>query len=226
MKILKHYFRQIKKLPGWIYFPAALLIKTVLKLMKKEIHDPLAGADAGKFPYVTVIWHNRLLFLGAIFPRKVREKSVAMVSASRDGQYLADLLAQFQVGSIRGSSSKRSGTVVREAVAALESKFNVVITPDGPRGPRYRMSPGPIQLARLTGAPIVPVSINADSYWELRSWDRFQIPKPWTKITLEIGAPIPIPPDLDDDTFEKYRQLVEAKLLAITKDRPEPAVAS
>jgi lysophospholipid acyltransferase (LPLAT)-like uncharacterized protein len=81
------------------------------------------------------------------------------------------------------------------------------------------MSQGPIHLASVTGIPVLPIAINASSYWELRSWDRFQIPKPWAKLTLVIGEPIRIPADLDDEELERQRKIVEERLLAITRDR-------
>jgi lysophospholipid acyltransferase (LPLAT)-like uncharacterized protein len=94
----------------------------------------------------------------------------------------------------------------------------VSITPDGPRGPKYKMSRGPIHLASITGRPIVPVSINASSYWSIKSWDRFQIPKPFSKLTLILGDMIEIPPNLNEDELEKWRKIVEDKLMEITKD--------
>ena len=83
------------------------------------------------------------------------------------------------------------------------------------------MKVGPIHLASVTGAEIVPVSINYSRYWSARSWDGFQIPKPFSKVTLMIGSPIAVPPHLDRDEVEKYRQLVEAELMKITVDQPE-----
>ena len=97
----------------------------------------------------------------------------------------------------------------------------IVFTPDGPRGPRYVMKTGPIHLAGVTGAEIVPVSINYSRCWSVRSWDGFQIPKPWAKITLVIGSPIAVPPRLDADGIENFRKLVEDALLKITVDPPE-----
>jgi lysophospholipid acyltransferase (LPLAT)-like uncharacterized protein len=81
------------------------------------------------------------------------------------------------------------------------------------------MSQGPIHLASTSGIPILPIAINASSYWQLRSWDKFQIPKPCSKLTLVIGEPIRIPEGLDDAGIEQYRQMVQGKLLEITKDR-------
>lgn len=81
------------------------------------------------------------------------------------------------------------------------------------------MKKGPIQLASLTGAGVIPITINASRYWSVKSWDKFQLPKPFCKLTLILGDKIFVPPDLDDAGIEEYRQKVEAALLAMTVDR-------
>ena len=106
---------------------------------------------------------------------------------------------------------------VNGAVRALEAKRYVAFTPDGPRGPRYQMSSGPIYLASRFQIPVYPVAVNYSSYWELKSWDRFQIPKPFAKVTLVIGEGIHIPPDLTNDEAEHWREVVENKLKEISE---------
>ena len=100
----------------------------------------------------------------------------------------------------------------------LSEGKNLCITPDGPRGPRYKMSKGPILLAGKTGVPVLPITINTESYWELRTWDKFRIPRPWAKVYLKMGTPIAVPPDLDDEGVETYRKKVESALLEISGD--------
>jgi lysophospholipid acyltransferase (LPLAT)-like uncharacterized protein len=80
------------------------------------------------------------------------------------------------------------------------------------------MSQGPILVASITGAPIVPVSVNASSYWQLRSWDNFQIPCPWARLTLVLGDPIHIPPDLEPEQIDHWREVVRQRLMDITVD--------
>jgi hypothetical protein len=107
-----------------------------------------------------------------------------------------------------------------EAVRALKSNCNVSFTPDGPRGPRYHLSRGPIHLASLHKTSVIPVAVNASRYWECRSWDRFQIPKPFCKLTLVIGKPIAIPPDLTAEQLEFYRKKAEDALNEISAVKP------
>jgi lysophospholipid acyltransferase (LPLAT)-like uncharacterized protein len=111
--------------------------------------------------------------------------------------------------------------VLRETVKAINEGFHVSFTPDGPRGPKYKMSKGPLHLAATTRAKIVPISVNASDYWEIRSWDNFQIPKPWAKLTLVLGDGIEIPEKLDDEELEKYRKIVENELMKITEDKKQ-----
>ena len=116
------------------------------------------------------------------------------------------------VRSIRGSSRKKGYSALHGVLEAIEAKNFVCFTPDGPRGPRYHMSQGPIYAASKLGVPIVPLAINYSSCWELNSWDRFQIPKPFSKVSVHLGKKIFIPPDLSSEELEKYRVLVEDRL--------------
>ena len=222
MSSLKHQFRQIKKLPDWIYWLPARLLQLCFHLFHRfELVDPL-NLCRDPHRYICVTWHNRLMFYPVTFPKRLRIRTKAVVSASRDGQYVADFIAQFGIGSLRGSSSKRGAMAQLAAIESIRNEQScIVFTPDGPRGPRYKMKVGPIHLAGVTGAEIVPVSINYSRYWSAKSWDGFQFPKPFSKVTLRIGSPIAVPPDLDRDGIEKYRQLVEDELMKITVDQPE-----
>ena len=218
MSTLKKKFREIKKLPDWIYFLPAMLSKVILRCFFRfeliDKHDAVRNARG----VIGLTWHNRLLFFAPATPKPIRKRTVAVVSASRDGQYIADFLKQLDIGTLRGSSSRRGANALLGAIHAINEKKNVAFTPDGPRGPKYVLKPGPIMLASKSGAPIMPVSLNASRYWEIKSWDGFQIPKPGAKITMIIGELIQIPPDLDAEGIEKWRKIVEDALNAITVD--------
>lgn len=221
MGMLKKKFRNIKKLPTWIFFFPALLLKISRAfLLKVKFDDPNNYVNEAR-GFVTVTWHNRLLYFPAVFPKTTRQHTVAVVSPSRDGQYIVDLISHFQLKSLRGSSSKKGAKAQRAAFNAIAEGYNVSFTPDGPRGPKYKMSKGPIHLASKTGHPIMPISINASRYWELKSWDNFQIAKPFSQITLAIGDLIYIPPDLNEQELEEWRVKVEEKLMAITVDKTD-----
>ncbi|MCF7790428.1 MAG: lysophospholipid acyltransferase family protein [Victivallales bacterium] len=215
MKIFEP-FKKIKKLPSWIYFFAALILKfSKTFLIRTEIVDidnAFEQNDRGK-PFITVTWHNRLLYFPAMFPKKYRKRTYALISPSRDGQYVVDLISRFGVRSIRGSTFKRGASALKKCEEVLKKGAVLSITPDGPRGPKYKMSKGPVILASRTGVSILPVAINASKYWQTKTWDNFQIAKPGAKVKLVLGKPIEIPGDLTDEELKKWQKIVEDKLI-------------
>ncbi len=211
MNLFKKKFRNIKKLPSWFYFFPAVLLRFLKLIMRVDIIDPFYNLHS-KENVIFLIWHNRLLFCPLLFSKRIQESTYAMISPSRDGQYISDMIAQFNVKSIRGSSSKKGGKVLLQAIKLVQEGYNLAITPDGPRGPIYKMSPGAIQIASITGKPIIPLAIVSSNYWELKSWDKFQIPKPWGRLALFVGDKIYVPPDLSDKEFKVYLNKIEETL--------------
>ena len=218
MKSFKERFRKIKKLPTWIFFFPYIILKGCCFLFfRHRIIDPGNMIENAR-GCVTVTWHNRLLYFPAVFPEKARKRTVAVVSASRDGQYVSDLIGFFGIKAMRGSSKKGGANALLGATRALDEGFHVSFTPDGPRGPKYVMSKGPVYLASTHQTPVVPISINASRYWAIKSWDNFQIPKPFSTLTLVIGEPIKVPPDLDEKGLEEWRLKIQQALMDITRD--------
>lgn len=221
----KYWFRQIKKFPDWIYWLPSRLMMLIVKLMRREVVDPnnyfeIYAKDDTK-QAVVVIWHNRLLFFAPLCPKINRVRTIAVISASRDGQYISDLVAQFGVKSVRGSTKKGAVRVLYDAIKSIKNGNLIAMTPDGPRGPKYHLSRGPIHMASTMGIPIVPIAINSSAYWQLGSWDGFQIPKPWAKLSLVVGDEIPIPADMTPEQFEECRLKVEAALNKVSIDLPD-----
>ncbi len=167
----------------------------------------MPGEPDPKRPVIYCVWHNRIPFALACYkfskPKWLDEGIAAMISASRDGGFLANVVKRFDVETIRGSSSRRGPQALLEATTWLERNYSVVITPDGPRGPAYRIQDGIIQLSKLTGRPIVPVS--TFTHWKIRlnSWDRLQIPLPFTRCDVSYGDPIWVPRDVSDSALER-----------------------
>jgi len=211
-KSIKYYFRQFKRPPVWLFLFPVYLIRIMRFFMRSSIIDSNNCLNTETYPYITVTWHNRLLFFPAMFPGYARKRTVAMISASRDGEYVANIVKLFGIGTVRGSTSRRGAAALKSSIEMLEKGINVSMTPDGPRGPRYVLSKGPVLLGAKTGIPVLPIGVNYSSFWELRSWDRFRIPKPWAKLELIIGTPIYIKADLSDDEVEEYRLKIELEL--------------
>lgn len=217
MGFLKRKIREKKKLPTWLFWFPAQLLRFLLLFYRIRIEDPNDHIHKARGA-VALMWHNRLFFFAAIFPKEARGRTKAVVSASRDGQYVTDLISFFGLSSLRGSSSRKGANALRGALEAIREGYHVAFTPDGPRGPRYELKPGPVIVASMTGAPIVPMSVNATSYWEIKSWDKFQIPKPFSTLTLVLGDGVYVPPDLDAEGLERERLRIQELLRSVTVD--------
>jgi lysophospholipid acyltransferase (LPLAT)-like uncharacterized protein len=180
-----------------------------------EKHSPADG------PVIFCVWHNRLAMAVPNYGDFIREHwpangLAALVSASRDGAFLSSILEHFGIQAIRGSSSRRGPQALLEATTFISEKnYNIVITPDGPRGPCYRIDDGIISLARLTGRPIVPLCFEARPKWRLRSWDKFQLPWPFARCRFSYGPAFFVPRDADDAQREKIRVSLESTMLEI-----------
>jgi lysophospholipid acyltransferase (LPLAT)-like uncharacterized protein len=138
-----------------------------------------------------------------------------MISASRDGELITTIGKFFGYTAVRGSSSKGGQEATREMVDYLKQGKRCAITPDGPRGPRRRMKMGTVQIARVTGCPIVPFGFAAQHCWRLRSWDGFIIPKPFSRAVFVYGEPIRISGEGGND--EEYMERVQKELDRVTE---------
>ncbi|MGZ5516956.1 MAG: lysophospholipid acyltransferase family protein [Limisphaerales bacterium] len=172
-------------------------------------------------PVIFCVWHNRLAMALASNNVPFRELwpatgLAAVVSASRDGAFLASILEHFGMQPIRGSSSRRGAQALLEATGWLSDKgYNIAITPDGPRGPCYKIQEGIISLAQLTGRPIVPLGFEGRPHFKARSWDKFQVPLPFASCNISFAEPIFVPRTADDAERERIRAEVERVMLKI-----------
>jgi lysophospholipid acyltransferase (LPLAT)-like uncharacterized protein len=141
-----------------------------------------------------------------------------MVSASKDGGFLAAILECFGVQPVRGSSSRRGAQALLELTTWAERGHDLAITPDGPRGPRCVVQDGIMSLAQVTGLQIFPCSYHVSWKICLKSWDRFQIPLPFAKCDMTLGQPISVPREATDEEREKLRQQLERSLVELSKD--------
>ena len=142
----------------------------------------------------------------------------AMVSASKDGGLLARILELFGVEPVRGSSSRRGPQALRELIAWGERGYDLAITPDGPRGPRYHVQEGVISTAQITGLIIVPVAYHLNWKYQIKSWDRFQVPLPFACCEITVGHPMRVPREATSTEREALRQQLENELRSVTRD--------
>ena len=137
--------------------------------------------------HLILLWHNRLALALIVFSRaKTSMPLTGLVSASGDGAFLAEVMRAFNIRCARGSSSRRSVEATRELLQALDDERNIVITPDGPRGPRYVVKEGTATIAQthVKGTCVVGLSVSA--FWEFNSWDSFILPKPFSTVTVDM----------------------------------------
>src|SRR6266850_406985 len=189
-----------------------VLIKLIGRTVKFEVegweHWEAASRDE-KIPIYT-FWHNRV-FLSTYFWQKRR--IVVMTSQSFDGEYIARFIQRFGYGAARGSSTRGATGAVVEMVRLMRAGCPTAFTIDGPKGPRYEAKMGSVLLAKKTGFPILPFTITAKRFWEAKkSWDQFQIPKPFTRACVVIAPPIYVAPDADDEGLEAKRAELQVAL--------------
>jgi len=145
--------------------------------------------EIGEEQHVCVCWHNELLMSPQAY-RHIHKKqpASAIISAHSDGSILAATLSMLSIRPLRGSTKKGARQVLLQAFKSIKSGEEVLITPDGPRGPRHSMSDGAIGIALKSKLPIFVMNYKAESYWQLKSWDKFVIPKPFTKVDFYIQS--------------------------------------
>ena len=178
--------------------------------MNPEIRDQaLAVSRRGSVVYAC--WHHATLtsMLSMAFRR-----FAVLVSRSFDGDVIAFINRKFGVYSARGSSSKGGKDGLAELVSLVEQGYEVGFTVDGPRGPRHKVKAGVVALASKTGIPIVPTASCGERFWTFaKSWDRFRLPMPFSKVFVLYGDPIWVPKEMSSEEFVSYQIKVEQALL-------------
>ena len=200
------------------------LIRAIAATLRFRWQDDSGLFDgAPQSRVIFCVWHNRLALSLILYRRHVQRRQpsrrlAAMVSASRDGGFLARILEHFGVEPVRGSSSRRGPQALLELITWSERGCDLAITPDGPRGPCYVVQDGVTALAQLSGLPIVPVSYHVNWKVRLNSWDRFQVPLPFARVEVRLGAPVRVPAAASDAEREASRVALERAMRAITRD--------
>ncbi|MDA1184596.1 MAG: lysophospholipid acyltransferase family protein [Acidobacteria bacterium] len=166
---------------------------------------------SGRQP-VMAFWHGRILPATFYFRRR---GIVVITSENFDGEWIARIIERFGYGTARGSTSRGGLKALLRLVRDMEAGRPAGFTVDGPRGPARVAQPGALWLARKTGNPVLPFHLEASRAWTLGSWDRTQIPRPFSTVALIVGAPIEIPGDVSDTDLERYRMALEAELQAL-----------
>jgi lysophospholipid acyltransferase (LPLAT)-like uncharacterized protein len=188
-----------------------LLINLIGRTVRFEIEgweNWEAASRDGAIPIYTC-WHNRV-FLSTYFWR--HRGIVVMTSQSFDGEYIARFIQRFGFGAARGSSTRGATGALVEMVRLMKAGHPTGFTIDGPKGPKYFAKMGALLLAKKTGHPVLPLSIATKKYWEVNSWDRFQVPKPFTRALLTVAPPIFVSPEADESAMNEKRDKLQRVL--------------
>jgi len=196
----------------------SITIRLLFSTMRiKEIPDgySLNLERQGKYA-IYAFWHAHMLL--PCYVGRNRNVKV-LISQHRDGEYIAQIIKWLGYGVARGSTTRGGAKALLRMIKQIkEESISLAITPDGPKGPRFVAQSGAILLGQKTQYPIIPVMIYLEKYWELPSWDRFCIPKPFSKARIFYGEPIKVPPRLEKSEMEEYRVALEDELLRLVNE--------
>ncbi|MEQ8319391.1 MAG: lysophospholipid acyltransferase family protein [Rhodospirillales bacterium] len=183
------------------------------ELIGKEHFDALYDNDQ---PAILSFWHGRLLMAPYTWQKPRPFKM--LISGHRDGELIANTVSHLGISCIRGSSSRGGAGAIRALIKTLKAGEWVGITPDGPRGPRMRVSDGVINLAKLSGVPILPVTYGIRRGRVLQTWDRFLAAYPFSSGVLIWGEPLSVPGDADDARLQALGAELENRLTALSRE--------
>jgi lysophospholipid acyltransferase (LPLAT)-like uncharacterized protein len=191
----------------WFSFFSWLGINLLCKTLRyRYVGDDRLPANKKS---ILLCWHGQQL-LGFYF---YRNRKIAILSSlSKDGDFSSSILRRFGWKIIRGSSNRRAAASLIELIRYLREEGTVAITPDGPSGPIYHIEPGAIYMSQKTGAPIYPIGFVPERYWEFNTWDRFIVPKPFSRCIIYCGEPLFVPKGIDESQFEEWKDTIAAAL--------------
>lgn len=201
----------------WLAYLGSLLLRLYMSTLRfryrplGENYDPWHGKAKGR--HLFAFWHENILMPCYQYGRPDMH---ILVSQHADGEIIAQVLQHMKFRTIRGSTT-RGGIQALRKMIATSSAGNIVVIPDGPRGPRRTVELGLIYLASRSGLPLVVFGVGYDNPWRLPTWDRFAIPKPFSSAVIVTADPIPVPPHVRKEEMETYRQKVEAAFELVTR---------
>ena len=168
-----------------------------------------AQESVGQRPLIISFWHACIIPATYLF----RNAGIRVMSSnSYDGEYMGRIIGKFGFVAVKGSSSRNAVRALLGLRRALKEGWSVAFTLDGPRGPRYKVKPGPVALARSSGVPLTMFHIAVERAWVLNTWDRLIIPKPFSRVLVRFGKLIPVPADASEEDLERYTAELQAAL--------------
>ncbi len=203
-----------RKISFWLVgLLGALLVRVLISTLRVRVIGQKFPARTGRTGILFCFWHSQLLALVNVY----RNRNIhLLVSRHRDGEYIVRVTDRLGYGAVRGSSTRGGIRVLSEALDKLANGVDIAVTPDGPRGPRQEFKGGALFLAKESGAPIVVGALVPARAWRLKSWDRFYVPKPFSRAVLIVSDCVYIPKELSDEEMEAKRLELQEKLNELT----------
>lgn len=208
------WWKHVRRRAGALALP--IIGPTLLRVLAKSWRVEVLGREhldaVHRVPgRLLTLWHGRMLVGMPVHPSAGVS---VLVSPSDDGSLVVPLLERFGFRAIRGSTFRRPAQAVRAMLAELERGGTIVLTPDGPRGPRHAMNAGPAWMAKETGFPVLALGCACDRAWRLASWDRFTIPKPGARVVIVYETPIVVPRDADELALARATDAIRSAMLS------------
>jgi lysophospholipid acyltransferase (LPLAT)-like uncharacterized protein len=189
-------------------YPLIALLARTLQL-RVEGREHLDAATASGRPYIVSFWHGRILPLSLYF----RDRGIVVITSENfDGEWIARIIGRLGYGTARGSSSRKARAATLQLVRDIRAGRSAAFTLDGPRGPARVAKPGAVWLAGTTGAPLLPIHAECERSWALHSWDRTQIPKPFSRVHMVVGQGVHVPGGLSDEAQARACRELETVL--------------
>jgi lysophospholipid acyltransferase (LPLAT)-like uncharacterized protein len=198
---------QVAAIAG-VGYPVINALGHTLRWRVEGLHHFDAIVASGRQP-VMAFWHGRILPATFYFRRR---GIVVITSANFDGEWIARIIERFGYGTARGSTTRGGRRAMLQLVRQMREGRPAGFTVDGPRGPARVAQPGAIWLAKASGNPVLPFHLEASAYWSVRSWDRTQIPRPFSTVALSVGEPMEIAAEASPDRLEAARAQLDVRL--------------
>ena len=191
-----------------IGYPLVAVLARTLRLHVEGREHMEAVTTSGR-PYIVSFWHGRILPLSLYF----RGRGIVVITSENfDGEWIARIIGRLGYRTARGSSSRNARAATLQLLRDIRAGRSTAFTLDGPRGPARVAKPGAVWLAGATGAPLLPIHAECERSWSLRSWDRTQIPRPFSRVHMVVGQPIGVPGGLSDEAQAQACRELEAVL--------------
>ena len=194
-----------------ILSPAVNVLCKTLKI-EYQNYSSIDQMGSNDQKFIAAFWHGSMLVPWYV----LRDKNFsALVSQSKDGELLTRLLKNWNYNVVRGSSNVGGKEAMQFMIDEVSAGKNLAITPDGPKGPEFKMKPGTVVLSKKTGAKIIMIGVGYKNYWQLGSWDKFKVPKFFSRVVLKFSEPIIVNPDLSYDDVSQTIIGAEKKLKSL-----------